>query len=100
MVSTDDSKSFSLGSNPSRATPKLIAMIKLNENYAVTPTGAKTLIIEEGDDWNKVCDKVVGCRFDYIFIPQEFENQACYFLPQITVQGKQIGKICTYKVVK
>ena len=59
MVSTDDSKSFSLGSNPSRATPKLIAMIKLNENYAVTPTGAKTLIIEEGDDWNKVCDNVV-----------------------------------------
>lgn len=41
-------------------------MIKLNENYAVTPTGAKTLIIEEGDDWNKVCDK-------YIFVPQEFE---------------------------
>ena len=52
MVSTDDSKSFSLGSNPSRATPKLIVMIKLNENYVVTPTGAKTLIIEEGDDWN------------------------------------------------
>lgn len=46
-------------------------MINLNENYAVTPTGAKTLIIEEGDDWNKVCDKVVGCRFDYIFVPQE-----------------------------
>lgn len=69
-------------------------MIKLNENYAVT--GAKTLIIEEGDDWNKVCDKVVG--FDYIFVPQEFE--ACYFLPQISIQGKQIGKICTYKVVK
>lgn len=39
----------------------------INENYAVTPTGAKTLIIE--DDWNKVCDKVVG--FDYIFVPQE-----------------------------
>lgn len=36
----------------------------INENYAVTPTGAKTLIIEEGDDWNKVCDKVVGYRFD------------------------------------
>lgn len=66
----------------------------INENYAVT--GAKTLIIE--DDWNKVCDKVVG--FDYIFVPQEFENQACYFLPQISIQGKQIGKICTYKVVK
>lgn len=31
-------------------------MIKLNENYVVTPTGAKTLIIEEGDDWNKVCE--------------------------------------------
>lgn len=93
-------KSFSLGSNPSRATPKLIVMIKLNENYVVTPTGAKTLIIEEGDDWNKVCEKVVGSKFDYIFVPQEFENQACYFLPQITVQGKQIGKICTYKVLK
>lgn len=26
----------------------------------ITPTGAKTLIIEEGDDWNKVCDKDVG----------------------------------------
>lgn len=58
MVSTDDSKSFSLGSSPGRATPKLIALIKLN--YAITPTGAKTLIIEEGDDWNKVCDKDVG----------------------------------------
>lgn len=56
----------------------------INENYAVT--GAKTLIIEEGDDWNKD-----------IFVPQEFENQACYFLPQISIQGKQI---CTYKVVK
>ena len=66
-------------------------MIKLNENYVVTPTGAKTLIIEEGDDWNKVCEKVVGSKF---------ENQACYFLPQITIQGKQIGKICTYKVLK
>lgn len=41
-------------------------MIKLNENYVVTPTGAKTLIIEEGDDWNKVCEKVVGSKFDYI----------------------------------
>lgn len=40
-------------------------MIKLNENYVVTPTGAKTLIIEEGDDWNKVCEKVVGSKFDY-----------------------------------
>lgn len=39
-------------------------MIKLNENYVVTPTGAKTLIIEEGDDWNKVCEKVVGSKFD------------------------------------
>ena len=48
-------------------------MIKLNENYVVTPTGAKTLIIEEGDDWNKVCEKVVGSKFDYIFVPQEFE---------------------------
>lgn len=76
-------------------------MINLNENYVIIPTGAKTLIIEEGDDWNKVCAKVVGCRFDYIFVPQEFENQACcYFLPQISIQGKQIGKICTYKVVK
>lgn len=37
-------------------------MIKLNENYVVTPTGAKTLIIEEGDDWNKVCEKVVGSK--------------------------------------
>lgn len=45
MVSTDDSKSFSLGSSPGRATPKLIALIKLND--AITPTGAKTLIIEE-----------------------------------------------------
>lgn len=53
-------------------------MIKLNENYVVTPTGAKTLIIEEGDDWNKVCEKVVGSKFDYIFVPQEFENQACF----------------------
>lgn len=53
-------KSFSLGSNPSRATPKLIVMIKLNENYVVTPTGAKTLIIEEGDDWNKVCELEVS----------------------------------------
>lgn len=35
-------------------------MIKLNENYVVTPTGAKTLIIEEGDDWNKVCEKEVS----------------------------------------
>lgn len=70
-------------------------MIKLNENYVVTPTGAKTLIIEEGDDWNKVCELEVS-----LIIPQEFENQACYFLPQITVQGKQIGKICTYKVLK
>lgn len=60
MVSTDDSKSFSPGSNPSRATPKLIVMIKLNENYVVTPTGAKTLIIEEGDDWNKVCELEVS----------------------------------------
>lgn len=58
MVSTDDSKSFSLGSSPGRATPKLIALIKLND--AITPTGVKTLIIEEEDDWNKVCDKDVG----------------------------------------
>lgn len=71
-------------------------MIKLNENYVVTPTGAKTLIIEEGDDWNKVCELEVSL----IIVPQEFENQACYFLPQITIQGKQIGKICTYKVLK
>jgi hypothetical protein len=35
-------------------------MIKLNENYVVTPTGAKTLIIEEGDDWNKVCELEVS----------------------------------------
>ena len=35
-------------------------MIKLNKNYVVTPTGAKTLIIEEGDDWNKVSEKVVS----------------------------------------
>lgn len=33
-------------------------MIKLNENYVVTPTGAKTLII--GDDWNKVCELEVS----------------------------------------
>lgn len=33
-------------------------MIKLNENYVVTPTGA--LIIEEGDDWNKVCELEVS----------------------------------------
>lgn len=33
-------------------------MIKLNENYVVTPTGAKTLIIE--DDWNKVCELEVS----------------------------------------
>lgn len=32
-------------------------MIKLNENYVVTPTG---LIIEEGDDWNKVCELEVS----------------------------------------
>lgn len=29
-------------------------------NYVVTPTGAKTLIIEEGDDWNKVCELEVS----------------------------------------
>lgn len=70
-------------------------MIKLNENYVVTPTGAKTLIIEEGDDWNKVCELEVS-----LIISLYLKNQACYFLPQITVQGKQIGKICTYKVLK
>lgn len=48
-------------------------MIKLNENYVVTPTGAKTLIIEEGDDWNKVCELEVS-----LIIPQEFENQAFF----------------------
>lgn len=48
-------------------------MIKLNENYVVTPTGAKTLIIEEGDDWNKVCELEVS-----LIVPQEFENQACF----------------------
>lgn len=48
-------------------------MIKLNKNYVVTPTGAKTLIIEEGDDWNKVCELEVS-----LIIPQEFENQACF----------------------
>ena len=100
MVSTDESKSVSLGSNPSRATPKLIVKIKLNENYVVTPTGAKTPITEDGDDWKNVSEKVVKGKIDYIFVPQEFENQACYFLPQITIQGKQIGKICTYKVLK
>lgn len=69
-------------------------MIKLNENYVVTPTGAKTLIIEEGDDWNKVCEKVVS-----LIISLYLKNLR-YFLPQITIQGKQIGKICTYKVLK
>lgn len=44
MVSTDDSKSFSLGSSPGRATPKLIAIIKLND--AITPTGAKPLLLK------------------------------------------------------
>lgn len=76
MVSTDDSKSFSLGSNPSRATPKLIVMIKLNENYAVT--GAKTLIIEEGDDWNKVCDKVVGL-ITYLYLKNLRIKSATFF---------------------
>lgn len=45
MVSTDDSKSFSLGSNPSRGNAKNIVMINLNENYAVTPTGAKNPLL-------------------------------------------------------
>lgn len=61
-------------------------MIKLNENYVVTPTGAKTLII--GDDWNKVCEKVVSLII------------SLYLKPASAVQGKQIGKICTYKVLK
>ena len=77
MVSTDDSKSFNLGSNHSRATPKLKVMIKLNENYVVTPTGAKTLIIEGVDDQNKFCESVVVSKFDYILVPQEFQNKAC-----------------------
>ncbi len=48
-------------------------MIKLNENYVVTPTGAKTLIIEEGDDWNKVCELEVS-----LIISLYLKNQACF----------------------
>lgn len=70
-------------------------MIKLNENYVVTPTGAKTLIIEEGDDWNKVCELEVS-----LIISLYLKNLRIKPAPQITVQGKQIGKICTYKVLK
>lgn len=74
-------------------------MIQSNEHYLVSSSGKKILIIEDGDDWEKVCCSVKGNRYDFIFVPQEFSNQACYFLPLITSQGKQIGKLCTYKVL-
>lgn len=65
----------------------------INENYVVTPTGAKTLIIE--DDWNKVCELEVS-----LIISLYLKNLRIKPATQITVQGKQIGKICTYKVLK
>lgn len=59
----------------------------------------KVLIIKEGESWNKVCDQLCGNTFDYIFIPQELENKINCFVPNISVLGEKIGKICVYKTV-